>query len=42
VVPAEVAEEVCKRAWHVANHYKEGRKRIYEKLGRPLDWTVKT
>ncbi len=41
VVPAEVAEEVCKWAWHVANDDKEGRKKIYEKLGRPLDWTVK-
>jgi len=40
VVPLEVAEEVAKHAWVVAEGDKRGRRRIYESIGREPDWTV--
>ena len=40
VVPLEIAEEVAKHAWVVAEGDKRGRRRIYERLGREPDWTV--
>jgi len=40
VVPAAKAEEVAKWAWDVAKGDKEGRKKIYEKMGLALDWTI--
>ncbi len=40
VVPLEIAEEVAKHAWVVADGDKRGRRRIYERLGREPDWTV--
>lgn len=40
VVPLEIAEEVAKHAWVVADGDKRGRRRIYERLGREPDFTV--
>ena len=40
VVPLEIAEEVAKHAWVVAEGDKRGRRRIYERMGREPDWTV--
>lgn len=39
-VPIEVAEDVAKWAWHVADGDKAGRLKIYEKMGMEPDWTV--
>jgi regulator of RNase E activity RraA len=39
-VPIEVAEDVAKWAWHVAKGDKEGRRKIYDKMGMEPDWTV--
>jgi regulator of RNase E activity RraA len=41
VVPRAVAEQVAKYANAILNNDKTGRKGLYEKLGRPLDKTVK-
>jgi 4-hydroxy-4-methyl-2-oxoglutarate aldolase len=41
VVPRAVAEQVAKYANVILNNDKTGRKGLYEKLGRPLDKTVK-
>lgn len=40
VVPAAVAEEVAKWAWHVAEGDKKTRRQIYEKLNMEPDFTV--
>ncbi|MDE2635628.1 MAG: RraA family protein [Chloroflexota bacterium] len=40
VVPLEIAAEVAKHAWVVADGDKRGRRRIYERMGREPDWTV--
>ena len=40
VVPLEIAEDVAKHAWVVAEGDKRGRRRIYESIGREPDWTV--
>ena len=40
VVPLEVAEEVAKHAWVVAEGDKRGRRRIYERMGMEPDFTV--
>lgn len=41
VVPREHAERVAEIAWSVAKGDKEGRRKLYEKLGMPPDRTVK-
>lgn len=41
VVPREHAERVAEIAWDIAKGDKAGRKKLYEKLGLPLDETVK-
>ncbi|MCK4750151.1 MAG: hypothetical protein KAT15_24010, partial [Bacteroidales bacterium] len=41
VVPRKVAAEVAKNAQEVLSKDKAGRRRLYEKLGMPLDKTVK-
>jgi len=41
VVPRAVAEQVAKYASEILANDKAGRKSLYEKLGRPLDRTVK-
>ncbi len=41
VVPRERAEEVAEVAWKIAAGDKASRRKLYEKLGRPLDATVK-
>ncbi len=41
VVPREQAERVAEIAWSVAKGDKGGRKKLYEKMGMPLDETVK-
>ena len=40
-VPRSVAEQVAKYADKILTNDKAGRKGLYEKLGRPLDKTVK-
>jgi regulator of RNase E activity RraA len=40
VVPQEVAEDVLFFAASIAIEDKKGRRRLYEKLGKPLDETV--
>jgi regulator of RNase E activity RraA len=41
VVPRKIAVEVAKHAQEVLAKDKAGRKHLYEKLGMPLDKTVK-
>ena len=41
VVPREAAEEVAKLAYIILEGDKAGRRKLYEKLGIPLDQTVK-
>ncbi len=41
VVPREHVERVAEIAWDIAKGDKAGRKKLYEKLGLPLDETVK-
>ena len=41
VVPREHAERVAEIAWDIANGDKQGRRKLYEKTGMPLDRTVK-
>ena len=41
VVPREHAEKVAEIAWDVAGGDKKGRRTLYEKMGMPLDETVK-
>lgn len=41
VVPREHVEDVLKIAWDIAAGDKAGRKKLYEKTGKPLDATVK-
>ncbi len=41
VVPREQAEQVAEIAWRIAKRDKEGRRKLYEKLGMPLDPTVR-
>lgn len=41
VVPREHAERVAEIAWEVAGGDKEGRRKLYEKMGMPADETVK-
>jgi regulator of RNase E activity RraA len=40
VVPESKAEDVAKYAWMHANSDKAGRKKYYQELGLPLDFTV--
>jgi regulator of RNase E activity RraA len=40
-VPREHAEEVARIAWDIASGDKAGRRKLYEKMGMPLDSTVK-
>jgi len=40
VVPWEKASMVAEEARKIANKDKEGRRRLYQALGKPLDWTV--
>ncbi len=39
-VPRDVAEQVAEYAWFVANADKQGRRELYNQLGRPVDFTV--
>jgi regulator of RNase E activity RraA len=41
VVPREQAERVAEIAWDIAKGDKSGRRKLYEKLGMPIDETVK-
>ena len=41
VVPRAKAEAVAAAARKIQDDDKEGRRRLYEKLNRPLDFTVK-
>jgi regulator of RNase E activity RraA len=41
VVPREHAERVAAIAWDIAKGDKSGRRKLYEKMGMPLDETVK-
>lgn len=40
VVPQTVAEDVAKYAWRHASNDKNGRKKLYEQVGLPSDFTV--
>jgi regulator of RNase E activity RraA len=40
VVPAHVADAVAEQAWRHADHDKEGRRAIYQKMGMAEDWTL--
>ena len=41
VVPREHAERVAEIAWDIAKGDKAGRRKLYEKMGMPIDETVK-
>ncbi|MFB3829782.1 MAG: RraA family protein [Bryobacteraceae bacterium] len=41
VVPRESFEDVLKIAWDIAKGDKSGRKKLYDKMGKPADQTVK-
>lgn len=41
VVPRDHVDRVAEIAWDIARGDKEGRRKLYEKLGMPLDPTVK-
>jgi regulator of RNase E activity RraA len=41
VVPREHVDEVAKISWDIAGGDKEGRRKLYEKMGMPADSTVK-